>query len=209
MSDLISNKNTTQQIEIDMEDYRSKKIAISDILFIKDIDSLEDTEKIPVKIHPAMNNNFPAHKGPLYIYFNLYTEKSENKVTINYELKNKKGKTEIDTTIKKTIDNSFTNHLLKIGKNKLKSNKYTCIITVKDNKGKVKKKNDFSFFWINIPVTSNDLTLALQQMVYIVSSDSLDKYRDTDPEEQKRFFISFWKSRDPNPMTEIKVVSRW
>jgi GWxTD domain-containing protein len=202
LNDLISNKNTTQQLELELEDYLSKNIAISDLLFTENINTPEDTIDLSKWINPTVNNNFPALQGPLYIYFELYTKNAEDEVTINYLLKNVKEKTELDTVITKKIKSPFTSHLFKINKERLKGNKYSCIVTVKDKKNKVQRKDNFSFFWVKIPQVGNDLSTALEQMVYILPSDSLDKYDDADPEEQKEFFLSFWKERDPNPQTQ-------
>ena len=206
LNDLNSNKSTTQQINIELKEFQSKKLAMSDIIFIQNNPMYKDSLRSPRDFIIKANNNFPAPKGPIYIYFDFYTKQLNSEIEIDYRLKNKKGKTEIDTTVKKIIDSHLTGHYLTISKESLSGNKYTCIITVKDKDYKVTNEAGLSFFWIKIPQTDNDLSLALKQMTYILPADSLDKYEEADPEEQKRFFISFWSKMDPNPHTEVNEL---
>ena len=53
-----------------------------------------------------------------------------------------------------------------------------------------------------MPETASDIGLALRQMQYIVSVDSLDTYEDASPKQMKAFFERFWARRDPNPETK-------
>lgn len=52
-----------------------------------------------------------------------------------------------------------------------------------------------------------DLDLAINQMVYIASSDQLDSLKEapSKPEKEKRF-LQFWKNIDPSPKTARNEV---
>ena len=56
------------------------------------------------------------------------------------------------------------------------------------------------------PQSSEDISLALRQMRYIVPEDSLDKYLEAALKDQKLFFKAYWKQRDPNPNSTVNEL---
>jgi GWxTD domain-containing protein len=140
-------------------------------------------------------------KGEFYIYFNLYSELIDVPVNIRYILKNENKPAAVDTVISSVIDEKITAHILNLKKKRFKKNRYELTIEVDSEKKKVKNKTNFSFFWSQVPSTTEDIDAALKQMTYILNSDSLRKYEDALLEEKQKFFKNFWKQRDPNPAT--------
>ena len=59
---------------------------------------------------------------------------------------------------------------------------------------------------MTLPETSEDITTALEQMRYILPTDSLDRYAEAPLAEQQKFFSNYWVRRDPNPNTKVNEL---
>ena len=198
-TDLTTNKVATRKLNVTLPDYMEKQISISGISFLQHVvfDSLNNLKEYT----PTIGNNFTARAGQFYIYFDLYARDIEQPVKIKYELYDKKDKIEFDTTLTKKLTSVVSPQYLKIEKSSLKQNRYRLEVKVDQGEYKVKSDQQFSFFWTDVPVTDEDIDLALEQMTYIVPHDSLKKYKKADLEDKQRFFKKFWDDRDPNPKT--------
>ena len=119
-----------------------------------------------------------------------------------------KQEQEWDTTLVKEVENQISSHIFKFDQRVLKRNRYNCIVEVKSDEGKVKNNRWFSFYWINMPETTADITSAINQMRYILTGDSLDRYLEASFDEQQAFFERYWASRDPNPNTSVNELMR-
>ena len=206
VNDLVSNKSATRKFDLPVEDFTKSKISISDLLFLEalDIDSLGD---IINKI-PKVTGNFTRKYEDSYIQFDLYCDEVPATVEMKYLLEDDKGKLEFDTTVVKEINSRISSHYYNFNQIKLEKNRYHCIIKVASNGKETEKSKWVSFFWISVPGSPQDITLALQQMRYILPGDSLDRYIDASFEEQQKFFKRYWADRDPNPNSPINELMR-
>jgi len=197
--DLISNKTAQRKIEMNMPDYSKDKISISGIMFLHDVE-YDSLGKI-LNYEPTFSNNFSLRKGEFYIYFDLYTEVVDVPVIIRYILKNDDESAEVDTIVTELVEEKISPHVLNLKKNRFEKNRYELVIEAEIERNKVKDKTNFSFFWSQVPSTTEDINIAMKQMTYILSSDSLRKYEDAQLEDKQKFFKHFWKKRDPNQST--------
>ena len=206
MNDAISNKATNRKMKFEIEDYQKEELAMSDLLFLDKIysDSIGNiTEALP-----SIGANFTKKMEHFYIQFDLYNAQVPASVTIKYILENDKQEQEWDTTLVKEINKQVSNHIFEFSKRVLKRNRYNCVVEVKSEEGKVKNNRWFSFYWIDMPETSDDITTAIDQMRYILRGDTLDKYLEASFDEQQLFFERYWASRDPNPNTKVNELMR-
>lgn len=197
--DLISNKSAQRKSEINLPEYREKKLDISGVLFLQSV-QLDTAGKI-IDFSPAIGNNFNAHSGNFYIYFDIFATQAPGEISIRYLMTSKKSGDGFDTTIVHRLNQKVSSHLLQVDKAKLKKNKYTLRIEAKYDDVSVSKEQAFSFYWSDIPNTTDDFDLALRQMAYILLPDTLDKYEKANLEEKQSFFRRYWAERDPDPAT--------
>lgn len=196
--DLISNKTAQRKIKMKLPEYAGKKLSISGIMFLHDF--VQDSIGNMMDFEPTFSNNFSLRRGEFFIYFDLYAEDVNVPARIRYILETDK-ETEIDTVVHALITEKVSPHVIKFEKNRFQKNRYELKIEVESSGAVVKDGTNFSFFWSQVPTTTEDIDEALRQMTYILNSDSLDKYEDASLEEKQRFFKSFWAKRDPNPAT--------
>ncbi len=204
MRDLMSKKSVSRKIEIEMPSFDKENIDVSDILFVEEANFNDDGTLD--HFVPRVNSNFSRKSPFTYVYNEIYSNEYPVTVQIRYQLENIDEDIELDTVIVKELTGPLNSQIFELDKRRLLKNRYRCIVKVKRGNSRVERFRSLSFYWIDTPETSEDLTLAFRQMRYILSTDSLDRYLDAPPEEQRAFFTRFWAARDPNPNTETNEL---
>lgn len=204
MRDLISKKSVSRKVEVEMPFFEKDNIDVSDVLFVEEL-NLNQEGKL-AQFVPKVNSNFSRKSPYIYIYNEIYSKEYPATVQIRYQLENMEEDIELDTIMVKELQKPLTSQVFKLDKRNLSKNRYRCIVKVKRGNSWVERYRTLSFYWIDTPETSQDLSLALRQMRYILPTDSSDKYLDAPASEQKAFFTSFWAERDPNPNTETNEL---
>ena len=198
-NDLTSNKSINRKVELKLKDITEKSSVLSDILLLENI--VTDSTGNLLDIIPQVKNNFPEKLQNFYVYFDLYTKNITDELTIQIKFLTRDEEAEIDSTVIIKPDQIVTHNYIKIKKEQLKRNQYNIILSYDGGQEEDERRKLISFYWETTPQTSEDITLALRQMRYIVPEDSSDKYLEADLESQKEFFNRFWAERDPNPNT--------
>jgi len=203
-TDLTTKKVASRKISFSLPKYMEKAISMSGLTFLHDI--IFDSTGTIVEFTPTFGNNFTERDGEVYVYFDLYTQDTTKSIEIEYALFDKRDKKDLDTLVIRQVDRSVSSHLFRLDKDQLEKNRYRLVVSAKQDKYKTKTEKDFSFFWTTVPGTIEDIDLALEQMSYIIQSDSLKKYRKAPLEEKQAFFKRFWNERDPNPATAVNEL---
>jgi len=198
-NDLNSNKTAQRKVEISVKDFSQKKIAMSDLLIAQEVRF--DSSGHVLNMIPAYGNNFNIRAGHFYVFYDLFVKEIPATAQIRYRMYDKKRENELDTTMVKEITAQVTPIWINIARERFKKSKYTMEVTIKTERGTVKKSQQFSFYWSDMPHTEEDIDVALQQMAYILDPDTLDVYMKASLEEKQAFFKRFWKERDPDPST--------
>jgi GWxTD domain-containing protein len=204
MNDEMSKKTTTGKLDLILNDYKSQKFALSDLLLLSEV-SFDSSGKVIARI-PQVKNNFPKKEGDFYIQFDLYVHQPPRELSLNVKMLDDKDQTELDSTMTVDAKDTVTSFYFDIAKDRLKKNNYTCVVKASGDHYKTDSRKRISFYWVTIPETSEDITMAIGQMRYIIPSDSLDRYQQAPLAEQQKFFTSFWAKRDPNPNTKVNEL---
>jgi GWxTD domain-containing protein len=200
-TDIISGKSTNRKFNLDLLSFSKGKFFMSDLLLLEEFDT--DSSGKSNRYLPATRSNFPRKAGDFYIYFDLIIAAVPETIDVRYQFTNEKEKVELDTLLTAIVKDSISSHILKLNKMQLNKSSYNCEVSIIYDKKKYIRTKKFSFFWVDIPGSKADISLAIQQMRYIMHPDSLDKYEDANLEEQKKFFEWFWAERDNNPGTTV------
>ena len=204
MRDLMSRKIVSRKTEVEMYDFETSGIDMSDILFLNEAE-LDSVGKLK-KYVPRVKNNFSREYPYLYIYSEIYCDTYPSVVKVNYQFENLDEDIEGDTTLFLEVTAPLTSQILKIEQSRIKKNNYRCIVQLEQEDYRVVRSRNISFYWVNIPETDEDIDLALRQMRYIMTSDSIDYFEDRPLDEKKGFFERFWSRRDPNPNTDANEL---
>jgi GWxTD domain-containing protein len=204
MNDEMSQKTTTGKLDLILTDYKMQKLALSDLLLLNDL-KFDSTGKV-ISYIPRVKSNFPKKEGDFYIQFELFCQQFPLTANVDLELRDEKDRLELDSTMTINVQDTVTMFYFDIAKHQLKKNNYTCIVKAEAGKYKTESRKKISFYWVTLPETSEDITIALEQMRYILPADSLDRYAEAPLAEQQKFFSNFWARRDPNPDTKVNEL---
>lgn len=204
MQDLMSRKGVSRKIEVEMYDFEATGIDMSDVLFLNEaeVDSIGNLAHFV----PRVKNNFSREHPYLYIYTEIYSEEYPATVKVTYLFENMDEEIEGDSVIFKEVTGPLTSQILQIRQDRITKNNYKCLVQLERAGDIIERFRHISFYWVNIPETDEDLTMALLQMRYILENDSLDTYEDASLEDKRKFFERFWSRRDPNPNTEANEL---
>jgi len=203
-NDLTSKKSINRKVELKLKDISENSVVLSDMLLLENI-VLDSTGKF-IDIKPKVKNNFPDQLKYFYIYYDLFSAKVPKNVQIQYQFLSKDDEPELDSIVVVRPEKIFSSHYIKINKKNLQKNRYNIVLKVQDNDESTERRKLISFFWVTTPQTSEDISLALRQMRYIISEDSLDKYVESNIENQKLFFNTYWELRDPNHNSSVNKL---
>jgi GWxTD domain-containing protein len=198
--DLNTKKSAQTRLNIDIPNYYEESVAVSDIMLLEsvEIDSLGNM----LSYKPILSNNFNVKEGEVYLFFNIYSRKTDVDAHITYSFTGRSGKVDFDSVLTKAITENISTSLLKIQKDIFKENSYTIKITAEIEKKEAFSQKKITFYWSNVPGSTSDIDEALNQMVYILPADSLSYYLNAQLSVKQDFFKRFWKERDPNPKTD-------
>ena len=181
-----------------------QKFALSDLLLLNEL-TVDSTGKV-ISSLPRVKSNFPKKEGDFYIQFELFSLQFPEQAELTVELRDEKDRLELDSTMVVEVQDLVTPFYFDIAKYQLKKNNYTCVVKAKAGKLKSESHKKISFFWVTLPESSEDITTAINQMRYILPTDSLDRYVEAPLTDQQKFFSGFWARRDPNPNTKVNEL---
>jgi len=178
--------------------------SLSDIMLISKRTMVEGNSKII----PNVSRNIVTDRDPLSTFFEIYSDTISN-LFVDYEIFDENETSVYKSTkevgIKKgnnQIFNNIDSLVLDLGKNLLK-------ISLRDSTGKVYDTSAKSFIsrWVGVPASLPDLDKAIEQMVYLASSEDLNFIKEPDIRREKaKRFVAFWRKQDPNPADEYNPV---
>jgi GWxTD domain-containing protein len=204
ITDLISKKTLSRNIEFNLNDMVDEDLALSDLLFLNDLEV--DSSGSVISVKPRVRDNFSRESQFFYIYFDVYSRKVPAALDIKYEFYDMEGEVKFDSTVVATVKKPVTSQIFRIDKRTLSGNRYRIRVEVDNGEDDVERAKGFSFYWVTAPETQEDISLAIRQMRYLGMSDSISYYEDAEYSEQRRFFESFWRKRDPNPDSEVNEL---
>lgn len=201
VTDLISKKKMRRKVNMNIFDLTNSNMDLSDLLFVDHVDSQEFNTVVP-----RIRSNFPSREGKLFLMYHLLVKNPPQTVELNYRLEDEEEEAHYDTTFQVTVTKPFSTQIFEIRKNDLIKSEYNCVVEARIGESTVKRSKSISFYWVSAPESEQDITLALRQMMFILPEDSLDKYKEKNSDQQKKFFKAFWDSKDPNPDTAINEL---
>ncbi|HMS65072.1 MAG TPA: GWxTD domain-containing protein [Ignavibacteria bacterium] len=195
LTDINTKSEKTVKSKIEVVDFSQKDVSFSDIMLVSNI-KIDNGKKV---ITPLIDKNIDNLKV-LYLFFEIYNSKDEKIINdCTYKITDSKDN---------VIEQGSYNFPLAPGINKFFEKLSTDNLVFGDYKLEIKgnlngekfAEKIFSNRMSGIPKNAKDLDLMIDQMIYIASSDEINKIRDASTNELKqKYFFEFWKSKDPSP----------
>ena len=201
VTDKNSGKQVNRKIIFNVPDFSDYPFMISDVLVFMDYET--DSLGRIVSFQPNLTGNFARQSPFVFLYFNTFTEDTRDSLIIGYLVQGPNGMTGIRNQYQVSRwDGAFQKHFIRLPREQLDKSNYAIEVVAQQGGKQFRLKKHVSFFWTISPYSPKDLDLALEQLRYIASDDSIRYFRKRSFEEKQAFFRRFWKRMDPNPETE-------
>jgi GWxTD domain-containing protein len=182
----------------------SSNFAVSDVMLI----SKRTEEAGKSRIIPNVSGNVATQKDGLPLFFEIYSD-TARKLEIEYKVLDKKKDQIYNETENKDVDSGRTQIFSTIRDSSFSLGYYKLEVKIKDVKDNKVVSVEKPFFsrWLGIPASVTDLGKAIDQLIYIASTDEIDHIKDAKTNEEKlKRYMAFWKKLDPTPETEQNEV---
>ena len=186
---------------MDIRDFSNQKIGLSDIMLISKINEVNG-KKMMV---PNVSNNVGNLDDRFQIFFEIYSPTVlKDSVKINYSVIDKEEEVIQSGIINQYIDSRQVPVFLWIDKKDFLFGNYKLLIEVSSEKYKdIISKNiigkNFSVRWQDLPISVNDLDLAIKQTAYIATMEEVNKMDSCKNQKDKlTSFLNFWKNKKPS-----------
>ena len=203
IDDKESNSEFPREVMFNVRDL-SASIAISDIMLLAQ--RVEESGKN--KIVPNISGNVATQKDGLPLFYEIYSD-FPARLKIEYKISDNKKNTIYDDTEDRQVDSGKTQIFHTIKDSSFSLGIYNLEVLLKNSQDDLLASSEKAFFsrWIGIPSSITDLDKAIDQMVYIASTNEIDHIKDAKTKEEKlKRYMEYWKKQDPTPSTEDNEV---
>jgi GWxTD domain-containing protein len=198
LSDLESGESLSEDLELTFRDFDREHLHLSDIMFLNKIDSTQsETNYVP-----NLRNIFDDLSSAFSAYVEVYPPESATDVNVKLSILSNKGQMLFEgernyTTPRKAVSViiPFRQHLTRPGE-------YYLLVNATGGEQTAKVQRMFSVSWGNLPLKSNNLDIAIEQLAIIAHKSTVDSMRKADDAEKQRLYDKFWQERDPTPGSE-------
>lgn len=174
-------------------------VSISDIILIEK----EDAQK---RLIPNISRIISNNNKSLKFYYEIYSPIKDT-LEIVYNLKTKDDKEILTKTEKIISEAGKTIVINSIDSLNLTMGAYKLIAFVKKGDYKFSRTKNFVSKIFGFPNSITDLNESIDQLRYIASTSEISFIDEGETYEEKlKRFVDFWRSKDPDPTSEINEV---
>jgi len=201
MTDNDSKKSYKIRKNLDIRDFKDEKIHLSDIMFIAKANEVDGRKMII----PNVSSNVGNLEDQFQIFFEIYSGKILNdSIKVKYSIFDSEEELVGSGSANQFLSEKTNPVFLTIDKKEFVFGNYKLLLEIESEKYKdvVNKEiigRNFLVRWQDMPISVNDLDLAIRQTGYIATSEEMDKIKSgKDQKDKLEKFIAFWKDRKPS-----------
>ena len=199
LQDLETNRSNSVNKTIKLKDFTGEKLQLSDIQYGSNV----VFDSVGIKsFKPQVTDPFKGLKGNVYAIFEICDPRQSGEATIKYEIRGERTKEKIRKTYTQALTGALTQATIKLPIDSLSHDTYRFKITVNTPKDKKTIEKQFYVRWSELPVTTQDLNTAIEQVRYIATREEWKRLKKAPEDKKLEEFKAFWKRHDPTPGTE-------
>ncbi len=197
-----SGKASTQTRKMNVQNYGDAPFAVSDIMLVNHV----AREGGQSTIVPNVSGNLYDLLHGFSFFFELYNRTGADSVALTYRVLDKKEKLMYTLSERRRLDGKKSEMIAKIDSARFPAGGYQLEVVAQTIRSSdtlvtftVEKRRGFVMRWGTVPLTLEDLDLAIRETKYIASSKDYNAMMDAPTLEQKqKLFKEFWSKRDPS-----------
>lgn len=202
-----TQKNAQLERNVDVRGYGKKPFMISDAMLVSRVTS-EGEKKV---VYPNISGNVGDLNDGFSVFFETYNSSPAESCLIILEIRDSKGTVVQSDTSSHGIREEKRSIIPWINSSKLFAGDYSLSVVAIPFTGSrtslqrdltAEETRQFTIRWRGVPFSIVDLDLAIDQLVYLVGKENIDRMKEGTAEEKREKFTEYWKRKDPTPGTE-------
>ena len=194
--DLESGKSFRREGVLKLNSSVGKLVAISDVIMVDK--SVEGPPEVSDVIFAGLK--IPGKEiEEICAYFEVVSS-ADSSVYIESNIFDRQGEKVFSGSYRRRLHSGRLRECLSLGEEKLGLGRYFLRLVVMVNKHKDKVEKSFRIRSLGA-ISGSKLDLAIKQLKYATSRDTIREMLKAPAEERKRLFDEFWGKRDPTPDT--------
>ena len=197
--DLETKKSLHREREVELRDYSSEGLHLSDVVFA---DRLRINEENILQIVPNLNANFAFQESDFAAYFEAYPPSDADSITIGYKIFDESKNLVMKDVEKRIVENPIVRQIIKLKGHITRPGRYFLVAEAKVEKNVATLRRCFSVQWGHVKLDTKNITVAIKPLALIAKKADIRAMEEADEDEQNELFEEFWAERDPTPDTE-------
>ncbi|MDQ7065757.1 MAG: GWxTD domain-containing protein [candidate division KSB1 bacterium] len=218
MTDQETRRSVTQELPVTLRDFSGDALAVSDIEFARKIVMCEDSENPFVKngrfVEPNVSRAYGYLATSIYLYYEIYGVQQEDSegpgtLLVTYRILTLDGqlKKQVQKRTRKLANSCVHSVIIPVAD--LESGRYVMEIEVQDmhrpdEVARVQK--EFVVGWDFLSFGDYTSMELIDQLELIANEQEIASLRKLPEQYRRAGILSFWKSKDPTPDTELNEL---
>ncbi|MBN2789816.1 MAG: GWxTD domain-containing protein [Candidatus Delongbacteria bacterium] len=194
---LITDQNSKKEFKVKKEIEFSLKEdpAISDLQMV----SWNDDDNFLNDYTPNINNIIDKKNSFTGALFEIYSVDAVNvSYSIEYKIIDRKGSILYHDTFKDILKDNLHYQVLKIPLDKFNIGNFKIELKVDFPETTIERESTFYLRWKDLSLNISDISVAIEQMLYLMDYDSLKPVFNYDEEQKKIWFQNYWNDLETN-----------
>jgi GWxTD domain-containing protein len=190
---LIKDQNSKKQFKVkkEVEFSMEEDLGVSDLQMV----SWNDDENFLKDYSPNINNIIDKKNLFTGALFEIYSLEAINlSYNIEYKIIDRKGTIIYNDTFKDLLKENLHYQVLKIPLEKFNVGNYKIELEVNFPERTIERESTFYLRWKDLSLNISDISLAVEQMLYLMDYDSLKPIFSYEEEPKKEWFQEYWNN---------------
>ncbi|HDL19307.1 MAG TPA: GWxTD domain-containing protein, partial [Bacteroidetes bacterium] len=203
VTDLDSKKSVKAKQKIKLRDYSKPVLAVSDVRLI---DPTDLSQKELGRLKEIFAKQLSKFSGYLVATYEVYSPHSTPLLKQEIKLSNFRNRVVQKSKFKMENKGFGTVVYVPIFKQNLSVGLHVLKIKIDDGIDKINVERKIRANNINLPISIENLDLAIEQMRYIADKSAIKHIKKAPPGKKKLYFDAYWKKNDPTPGTDANEL---
>ncbi len=184
-------------IEKDVSFFETGGSAVSKLIMI-DVENQDRSKINEENIKPLILNVVDKKASYVGAFFQVFSDREFKKYSVRYRVENNKDEIIHEATYERVTKSRENNELIDIGFKNIKIGNYELIVEINIGGRQFVRREHFYIRWKDVSIFVEDISTSINQLVYILESDSIEAILASDDDSKKQWFEEFWSKLETN-----------
>jgi GWxTD domain-containing protein len=206
MQDIETKKRALQTREYEIPKIKENQFRVTSLMFVENL--VKENNEIKGFI-PTILTSLSNSGKVYYAYFEIIPDSDDQKFTVEAEVKSIKKRGKFKKKLQKIEGLTGSERIpvvYELSGDLIPSGNYKLELSIKSGRKKVEISKNFDMTWYGLPISEEDVDIALEQMKYAFEEVMPKNLKKISYNDKIKLFTETWKKRDPTPGSEINEL---